>query len=190
MTAPNPCVDGADCVITWTMQAMREVFDPQSECPPLGGGSTTVRFFAGEGTPLEAFESFANSGDDSNDCGCDAPFLWVRLLRRYRSSNFPQPVVAANPCPAPRVIAVEIGVGRCAAMIPPGEVDCEMSVYQSEAEISMDDSWRIERALCRAETLIKRAKCSDMVASDVIIPSGPVGGVIAWVGTLYVRLDS
>jgi hypothetical protein len=67
--------------------------------------------------------------------------------------------------------------------------DCDWTAYESEAEISLDDSARLELAMCRAAALMKAANCSDMVALDIVTPFGPDGGVIAWTGTLYARVD-
>lgn len=182
--------DGANCIINAAVRALREAFDPNSEHPPDGGGSTRIRFFAGDAAPLTAFDTFAQSEDDGG-CGCEGPFLWVRLMRRYRTDTFPQPYVGDAPCDKPRVIAVEIGVARCAVVFDPdAPQDCDMSAYESEADISLDDSHRIELALCRAARIMKAENCSDMVATDVIAPFGPEGGAVAWIGTLYARVDT
>lgn len=175
--------DGAECIINNSITALREVFDPGSEYPPIGGGSTVVRFFAGDAAPLSAVDMHINDPE----CGCDRPFLWVRMMRRYRSRMFPQPYVGDDPCGSPRVIAVELGVARCAAVFAD---DCDWSSYEQEAETSLDDSHRIELALCRAVSLMKKSQCSDMVATDSILPFGPEGGVYAWIGTLYARVDT
>jgi len=176
--------DGAECVLNNVITALKQVFAPDSSHPPLGGGTEKVRVFAGEAAPLSAVD--LHLADE--DCACgQQPFLWVRLVRRYRSRAFPQPYVGDDPCGSPVVVAVEIGVARCAVMFSDS---CEWEDYANEAEVSLDDSWRIELALCRAATLMKRANCSDVVAFDSIIPYGPEGGVIAWYGTLYARLDT
>src|SRR5690606_21232482 len=167
------------CVINGTICALREAFSPESAVPPLGGGTSKVRVFAGDAAPLAAWDAHRD------DCECNEPFLWVRLMRRYRSQTFPQPYVGPDPCPVPIVVAVEIGVGRCAAMSIEG---CSWESYESEAEISLDDSWRIELALCRAVALLKKERCSDLVATDAVIPYGPEGGVVAWIGTLYAQV--
>lgn len=175
--------DGADCIINKVICALKEAFSPTSSHPPIGGGTERVRVFAGSATPLSAVDMHMD------DCGCgNDPFLWVRLVRRYRSQIFPQPYVGDNGCGAPRVIAVEVGVARCAAAATEG--GCDWTAYESEAEISLDDSARIELALCRAAALMKASKCSDMIALDAVVPDGPEGGVIAWVGNLYARVDN
>ena len=69
------CTDPASEVVTVAMAVLREVFDPASPCPPDGGGTTTVRFFASDG------------GLPYWDGTCREPFLWVRVQQRYRSTT-------------------------------------------------------------------------------------------------------
>lgn len=170
--------DPANCVINTVANAMRAAFDPGSAQPPIGGGSTMVRLFAGDGLPIQAW-------DFHREDGCDEPFVWVRLMRRYRSENFPAPYSGGDPCPKPVVIAVEVGVARC-ALVSAGE--CDWDCYENEAEISIDDSWRIERALCFAATQLRASTCALQVGLDTIAPFGPDGGVGGWTGALFAEL--
>ncbi|AXN53294.1 hypothetical protein PBI_THONKO_22 [Mycobacterium phage Thonko] len=179
MTSPEVCVDPVAEIVNTFVGVLKDVFDPDPEgpCPPLVGTTANVRFFAGEGAPLAAWNAHAEGE------GCDDPFLWVRVMRRYRSRTFPAPVAASESdiiCDMPKVVAVEIGVGRCAV------VDQEPSWddYAREAQISLDDSWRIESAVC-AVTKRLAAK-SYRVGADTIAPVGPEGGVIAWTAVVYV----
>lgn len=174
---------GVECILNKIICAMREVFDPASSYPPLGGGSTVVRAFAGDATPMAAVDFHVNE----TGCGND-PFLWVRLARRYRSQTFPQPYVGPDGCAAQVVVAVEVGVARC-AVIETGDGP-DWDALANEAEISLDDSGRIELALCRASALMKSANCSDMQAVDAVVPYGPDGGVIAWTGTIYAAVST
>lgn len=171
--------DPISCVINTVITAMKDVFNPESVQPPLGGGSTDVRVFAGDAAPLSAWDAHRA------ECECGQPFLWVRLMRRYRSKEFPAPYVGPNPCPLPVVAAIEVGVGRCAAMTAEG---CDWDTYAEEAEISLDDSWRIELALCRATAILTREDCAELTATDAVIPYGPEGGVVAWIGTIYIAV--
>jgi hypothetical protein len=175
--------DGVECIINQVICAMREAFDPASSYPPLGGGSTTIRVFAGDATPLAAVDLHIND----TGCGQD-PFLWVRLARRFRSQSFPQPYVGAGGCASQRVAAVEVGVARC-AVIETGDGP-DWTALSEEAEVSLDDSGRIELALCRASALMTSKRCSDMQAVDAIVPYGPDGGVIAWIGTIYAAIST
>lgn len=78
-----------------------------------------------------------------------------------------------------RGVAVEVGVARCSDM----SAKPKWSVLEREAEISLDDSWRIETALCIAATALKAD--DHAVATDTIAPLGPEGGLIAWTGMAY-----
>lgn len=169
--------DPVDPVIDHVTAALAEAFDPDSVHPPIGGGSTDVRLLAGDAIPLAMWNAHA-------DGGCGEPFLWVRLARRYRSREFPDTAIAATPCGAPRAVQVEIGVGRCAVLDP----EPSWEQYAAEAEVSLDDSWRVELALCRAAALITGDHTGGSAAIDDVIPFGPEGGVLAWSGNLYVQL--
>jgi len=177
VTSPA-CVDPASEIVTVFIAAMRGYFAPDSECPPDGGGTTAVRFFAGDGA-LPAWEPHGS--------GCDAPFLWVRAARRYRSkaSKFPAAHVGDGPCGEAdviRVLAVEIGVGRCTSMTDTPNWD----TLADEAEISLDDSWRIEQALCWATKKLRQPNRA--VATDTVEPFGPEGGIVAWTGMAFVQI--
>lgn len=175
--AGSPCHDSASDVVDAFITAMREVFDPTSACPPDGGGSTAVRFFAGDGDLPASLMPNAGSGD------CD-PLLWVRVAHRFRSrtTEFPAAYVADTPCTdLTRVLAVEVGVGRCSTM----EAEPDWDLLATEAEVSLDDSWRIEKVLCAVSARL-RSK-TRAVATDTVAPFGPSGGVIAWTGMAYVQ---
>ena len=167
--------DPVSDVVQIVMGTLLEVFDPEQECPPTGGGSDTVRLFAGDGAPLAAWDAHAAGS------GCKQPFLWVRAMRRYRSKQFPTPTVAVD-CKLDRVVPIEIGVGRC-AYVPDGD-RVRWSEWADEAAISLSDSWRIEQALCTATARLTDA--SHAVGTDTLSPYGPEGGVVAWTAVLYV----
>ncbi|UYL88132.1 hypothetical protein SEA_EVAA_21 [Gordonia phage Evaa] len=177
MTTAEPIIsDPVSDIITVFVAAMREAFTPDSEFPPIGGGSTDVRVFAGDGIPIETWNAHA-------DNGCDNPFLWVRLVRRYRTENFPSPSTSPSNCSLPRAAAIEVGVGRCAVVgLEPSWED-----YANEAEVSIDDSWRIELALCRALAKAREQHLAHAGASDLIAPYGPDGGIVAYLGMGYVQ---
>lgn len=162
------CEDPASTVINSIIAAMRQVFGTGTDCEPVGGGSNTVRFFAGEGAPID-------------EVSCEAPFLWVRLASRYRSEEFPDPSEIVPPCGAPEVIVVEIGVARCAVM----DTSPTTAQYDQEAEISLDDSWRIGKVMCLVSALLKS---DHQVGSGMVTPYGPEGGIIAWSSDMYVSI--
>ncbi|QGH80031.1 hypothetical protein SEA_NHAGOS_20 [Gordonia phage NHagos] len=178
MTSVEPiCTDPVDAIVTAFTTALREAFAPDSECPPVGGGTADVRLFAGDAIPLAAWNAH-NDGDD-----CDHPFLWVRLMRRYRTNAFPSPGIANQNCDWPRVVAVEIGVGRCAVV----DLEPSWEDYEREAHTSIDDGWRIELALCRAKSIILNGNIGAAFGTDTINPYGPEGGVVAMTGIGYVQ---
>lgn len=174
--------DQASDVVNEFIRSMKRAFNPKDTVqPPLGGGSTKVRFFAGDGA-LPSFEPHGRGGP-----GCKEPFLWVRIDRRYRSrrKDFPAAFVGEGKCNTVDVcpaLAIEIGVARCTDM----DEQPNWSKLEEEAEIGLDDSWRIELALCMAETALTTPDRA--VATDTIAPQGPEGGLIAWTGMAYVLL--
>lgn len=170
------CEDPALAVIDAVARVLAEVFSPDSSCPPIGGGCEVVRRFHGDGAPLSAWMSH------SNTAGCEQPFLWVRLARRYRSAAFPSPTVVDDPCGHPRVIAVEIGAARCAVL----DAEPPWEAYEHEFDTGLDDSWRLELALCRITKQLREQ--TPAVSVDAISPYGPDGGVVAWTAMLYIQL--
>lgn len=172
--------DPAEAVVNAFITALLQVYDPESECPALGGGTTDVRFFAGDGPALATFDAHTSSGKN-----CGVPFVWVRVARRYRTKNFPAPVLDEDPaCGTRKVLAIEVGVARCAVV----ELQPTWAKYAAEAEVSLDDSWRIEGALCVAGGILRKA--GHTVAVDTINPYGPEGGIIAWFANAYIDFDT
>jgi hypothetical protein len=168
------CVDAAFDVINAFITALRAAFSPDSPCPPDGGGSTDVRFMAGDAAPTAAWDMYAT------ESGCKQPFLYVRVVSRYRSERFPTPAAAIG-CDLPRVVAIEIGVARCAV----SDQQPTWEQYRDEAEVSLDDSWRIEKALCHAKELLSRD--DHRVGTESVTPYGPEGGILGWSGIAYVQ---
>lgn len=161
--------DPAASAVATVMQAMSETFAPAT------GDPYPVRFFAGDGPALAAWDSHASQS-------CAEPFLWVLAQRRYRSKTFPAPTIDTSACGLTRVISLQVGVGRC---VDVSEVP-KWDTYLAEATRSLGDSYRIEQALCRAtKTLIGDGA---EVGTDTLLPYGPEGGVVAWTGVIYVSL--
>ena len=176
----SPCrTDPAIPVISAAINALRTWFGPtNTACPPKVGTSEHVRFFAGDGAPMVAWDSHASQS-------CATPFLWVRAMRRYRTAAFPREELAAtNPCGLPRVMPVELGVGWCAYVPDADRVD--WNEYAAEAAVSLDTSWRLEEALCTAAGLLDTTDDEGrQIGTGTLVPYGPEGGVIAWTGVLY-----
>lgn len=179
MTAPEQfCTDPAQIYAGVVQAAMRKIFDPArtDECRPLGEGTTDVKFFASATTPLAAWDSFSRDGE------CTGPFMWVRLVSRYRSTEFPQQSTAPGPCAGTRVIELEVGIGRCVMM----RETTDWQVMAEEMEISRDDSFQIENILCLASGELATTHHVSLVSTDNIVPYGPAGGIQGWSGILYV----
>lgn len=177
--------DGAECIINAALCAMREVFGKEAEVPPLGGGADAVRFFACEAPPLSAVDLHVE------DCGCAQPFAWVRFTRRYPIGlgRFQISNLVSNPCGEQTAVGLELGIARCAALGADGNPP-SWKELATEAEISLDDSWRIQLAQCRASAIMRKSGCSDMQSMDEVIPFGPDGGVLGWTANLYARIDT
>lgn len=174
--------DQASDIITAYVKALRDTYHPKGPCPPVNG-STNVRLLTGAGPAAAAFDLHRAQTKD-----CKEPMLWVRLARRYRvqpGGSLAQPVIdnAVRCLDTPRVVQVEIGVARCA--VAEQQRNVKWDDYQLEAEQALDDSARIENALCLAGSAL-RAK-GHLVGSNTIDPYGPEGTVILWVGVAYVQ---
>ena len=72
---------------------------------------------------------------------------------------------------------LEVGVARCA--------DLDSSVKATEAEVALDDTWRISKALCLVSGQLQ---AEHQVGYDSIVPYGPEGGVIAWTALVYISV--
>ncbi len=167
------CIDPASKVIDALILALRNAFDPAGPCPTDDKVAPTVRFFAGDEPPTPAWTSHTQS------VGCDTPFVWVRPVKRYRSEQFPDPTVVMNRCATIRVIELEVGVARCAVTeaVPSFE---DLAV---DAERSLDDSRRVEIALCAAA---KTLSMNHQVGYESILPFGPEGGILGWTAQAFI----
>ncbi|WP_280499025.1 hypothetical protein [Nocardia cyriacigeorgica] len=168
--------DKAVTIIGLVVEQLRAFFGPDAAVQPLGGGTDVVRILAGDvATPPPWL------GSEQDDCtGCD-PFLWVRLVRRWRTGNFPQETPSAV-CGAARVVTVEAGIARCYPITD------DPTEQEQHALIQLDDSWRIDNALCLA---MRKAENTDVALSTTIgagEPIGPEGLVLLWVQQAHAQL--
>lgn len=168
--------DLALTMIGLVTESLEQAFSPSSPLPPAGRGTSEVWFLPGDSVPLDGL---------AHDCG---PLVWTRILRRWRTTTFPDDTPAPTGCADLPVIAIEAGIARCADT---GDIHSppDRQTLSHEATILADDSWRIDRALCRA---IARATATDTISHAHIgagEPAGPQGGVIIWTQTLTVALS-
>jgi hypothetical protein len=161
------CTDPASEVINALIVALRDAFDPAGPCPIDSTATPTVRFFAGDTEPPAAWNAHAQTA------GCDEPLLWVRVVKRYRSDRFPDQTTVVDDCKTMRVVVVEVGIARCAVV----DADPSWDDYATEAEVSLDDSRRIEKALCAAVTALRQ---DHRAGYESILPFGPEGGILGW----------
>lgn len=171
------CIDPAEFVITSAVTALKALYDPDSPCPPEGGGTKDIKVVSGEGPMWDPILQM-----NENDGECGDPFVWVRLVMRARTTNFPEPDLGVN-CLGDPLIVVEFGVGRCSPdSLQPVPDYREIA---KEAEIGRDDSWRLDKLVCAMRGTLKDGY---MVAAEPILPQGPEGGGIVWSTTLYVAI--
>jgi hypothetical protein len=102
-------------------------------------------------------------------------------MRRYRTRTLPDPVTSTESCSLPRAIDLEVGAMRCAVV----EQSPTFDEYEAEAVLSLEDSWRIETALCAASRRLRGD--GFIVATAEIDPYGPEGGIIGWSGVIHVQ---
>lgn len=171
--------DPAQDVLVHLIRSLRTAFDPQAANPPVGGGTANVRFFAGDSIPLAAWDAHAEG------CGCNEPFLWVRLVQRYRTKNFPEPFRGAARCnETSSALEIEVGAARCAIV----KEEPEWCDWEKEAAVNLDDSRRVDAALCHAMACARDADDVGLTAIGPVVPWGPNGGVIAVYGTVWVQV--
>lgn len=162
-------------VIGLVVEQMRVFFTPQQKVPPVGGGTIVIHIVAGDAVPPPEWIGGENCQ------GCD-PYIWVRLVRRYRSQDFPSEASGPVKCTVRPVIVIEAGVSRCAPM--------EMSAADEELQAwtQWDDSWRIDRALCAAMKAAETAGAAVNTNLGEGLPFGPEGLAIGWTQTASAQL--
>ena len=167
--------DRAVTVIGLAVTRLGEFFSPDAEVPPLGGGTDVVHIVAGETvSPPE----WVGTSDDCTGCG---PYLWVRLARRWRTTEFPTEAVVAG-CEVHKAITIEAGIARCHPLTDDPNESREL------AAIQWDDSWRLETALCAAMQDAENAGVATVTGLGPGEPFGPEGLVIASLQTAHAQL--
>lgn len=150
-------------------EELRELFTPTRDSPPVGGGTDTIHFIAGNEVVLPLVQ---------DDCPDMYPYLWVRLVSRSRHGS------DVADCESRRAFTVEAGIARCS----PWDIVEHPDEQEQQAMAQWDDSRRIDMALCRA---LSRAENEGVSVGGSIgrgEPYGPQGLVIAWMQTATVRL--
>jgi len=173
--------DPAVTVIGVVVKALQDAYRADSSFPPVTA-TETVHFFAGQAAATAVWNPAAGALTDWSETGCEEPFLWVRLDARYHAGVLPNHVVDTN-CDAPRAIALEVGVARCAVL----DMQPSWDDYETEAALSLEDSYRLETAKrCAAGRLRDQGY---LVALEDVVPFGPQGGIIGWSGMIHIQLS-
>lgn len=149
-------------------------FDPELSVPPLGGGTDTVHILAGDTVSPPWLE-----GDDGCD-GC-GPYLWVRLVKRWRTEDFPS-ISQISMCTTAQAVTVEAGIARCYPY-DPDEDD-----QTTAAMVQLDDSYRLDAALCAAMRAAEDKGIAVNTALGAGDPYGPNGLLIAWTQQAHAQL--
>ena len=168
-------MDTAVTIIGLAVTRLEQVFSPTASTPPLGGGTDRVWIVAGE---VVVPPPWVGTDSDCDGCG---PYVWIRLVRRWRTEVFPNEAVSAQ-CGAQKAITIEAGIARC------HPIDADADELEQIAAVQWDDSWRIDRALCVAMEDARR----EGIATDTQLgpgePIGPDGLVIAWLQQAHIEL--
>lgn len=172
-------MDAAVTVIGLTVTRLREFFSPTASVPPLGGGTDLVNILAGE---IVVPPPWVGVDQDEVSCEKCGPYLWVRLVRRWRTDAFPQESVVGK-CSSQRAITIEAGIARCHPF------NATPEELEQEAAVQWDDSWRIDAALCAAMQDAERAAAAAATALGTGEPYGPDGLVIAWTQIAHAQLS-
>lgn len=178
MTEPLNLYDPSQDVVTELMKVVRAVYDPNTSYPPVGGGTTKVHLVSGEGPSWDPMAS--RIGEQGGDSDCPDPFIWVRLLSRYRSTAFPEPSSIPG-CAGIPVLALEVGVGRCVNI----DAEVDWRIIAQEAEWGIDDAYRLDKIAC---VLAGHLGETALVSSEPAVPEGPDGGGIVWSNTVFVGI--
>jgi hypothetical protein len=170
MSVTDPALPAIEIVT----DTMADVFDSVLSS---GETATEVRLFAGEAPATAAWDAH------SEGVGCDVPFVWVRVTRRYRTKVLPNSEATSNACDLPRAIDLELGVARCAVV----DQQPTWEDYQQEFEYSLSDSGLLLRAQHIAQCRLRGD--TYIAAGAELYPFGPIGGIIGWQTFLYIQYD-
>ncbi|MCM6777935.1 hypothetical protein NDR87_31445 [Nocardia sp. CDC159] len=171
--------DQVATIVGLTVTRLRAQFDPTQDVPPLGGGTDRVHILAGEVVVPPPWVGF--SDDSSASCEGCGPYLWVRLVRRWRTGDFPAEA-ATGSCMDRRACTIEAGIARCHPF------EAAPAALEQAAAVQWDDSWRIDAALCAALRDAEDAGAATDSALGPGEPYGPEGLVLAWTQVAHAQL--
>lgn len=166
-------MSGVQTIVGLVVDELKAVFDASAQ--PVGTPTDTVHIVAGDQVIPPAW-----AGDQ--DCVGAFPYIWVRLVQRYRAGGGLGEAGYLS-CRSARGIEVEAGVARCA----PWD-EQTVAEQEQQALVQWDDSGRVDAALCRAA---RRAEQDGVATGSGLgpgVPYGPEGLLIAWIQTMRMRL--
>lgn len=164
-------------IIAEVMAQLRVQFH---EGTPLGGAVPIERIQHRIGAEVVL------DGFDGND-DCDA-LVWVSILRRYRTVDFPSEAYEIDNCRVGKAITIVVGIARCTSMMDDYGNPPDPDQVAHEAVVGIDDSSRLDAALCRAGRVLEDDGRANGFALDAAEPMGPSGGIVAWVQQASFRL--
>ena len=113
--------------------------------------------------------------------------LWVNVLRRYRTRNFPVEDASAG-CGGALCVVVQVGAARCAAVLDEYGNPPDAAVMEREALMLLDDADRLEAALCRAAGDLESGGLVNQTVIGGWEPIGPMGGITSGVMTAWFEI--
>lgn len=174
--------DKAVGVIGCVAERLRQFFGPDTEFPPIGGAIHQVHVLAGDQV---APPPWVGTTEDCTDCTDCSAYLWVRLVSRWRtgqSQNMTASAAVIGKCNQARGITVEAGVARCHPL------EGTRDELEQHALIQMDDSWRMDNALCAGMADAEAAGFASDTGLGTGEPYGPEGLLIIWTQRAYAQL--
>ena len=163
-----------DEVATALIKAMDDVFN-NKDTVPVGGmtGETQLR----PGQNLPALDNFG-----------DCSLAWVMAQSRFRTESFPVGAVADS-CQARRVVEFSVGVARCSEALGMGGSLPTVDIMAEEYAVQEDDKDRVEWAVCRAASKLKRDGIVRNVGYYPVDVYGPEGGTVAVYQSVVFELE-
>lgn len=154
-------------------------FGPDSEFPPIGGAIEQVHVLAGDQVAPPPWVGI------SEDCSNCSAYLWVRLVARWRtgqSANQPPSAAVIAKCNQSRGITIEAGVARCHPL------EGTRDELEQHALIQLDDSWRIDNALCAGMKAAEKAGFATNTGIGTGEPWGPEALLLIWTQKAFAQL--
>lgn len=159
-------------VVNELQEQLRKRF---TESEPFGGKISADRVQHRVGNDL-VFDEFSTGGGEE----CEG-VAWVSAIRRYRTEQFPAESFTSGNCGTQKALMVLVGVTRCSMTIDDNGEAADAERVNWEGVRGLDDSSRLDNAICAAGKELDDRGVILGWAVDAIEPVGPQGGAIVWV---------